>query len=163
LTDRFPEVAAPEHPRGWTAEPDDLAEYLEEQNEDPSFRAAFEDAQTRSSLFIQLVRQRHSRGLSQAIVAERMGTTQSAVSELEGGDTDPRLSTLQRYSRALGCRLHVFLEAGESARSPYEGPWKTVDDVHLIQITPSQNHPPSQRRSDYEQHESYQEPIALAS
>jgi transcriptional regulator with XRE-family HTH domain len=34
-----------------------------------------------------------------------MGTTQSAVSELERAEADPRLSTLQRYARSVGAYL----------------------------------------------------------
>jgi transcriptional regulator with XRE-family HTH domain len=49
--------------------------------------------------------------MSQKQVAQAMQTTQSAVSELEGGATDPRLSTLQRYARAVGAELTVHLRA----------------------------------------------------
>lgn len=45
---------------------------------------------------------RRSRSLSQTEIAARMGTSQSAVARLEAGHGDARLSTLQRYSRALG-------------------------------------------------------------
>jgi transcriptional regulator with XRE-family HTH domain len=41
-------------------------------------------------------------GLSQAEVAARIGTTQSAVARLESGDTDPRFGTLERYAKAVG-------------------------------------------------------------
>ena len=84
---------------------DDLDAYVLEQ--DPEFHAALEDAQTRSALLRELTECRRAHHASQSTVAARMGTTQSAVSELEGGDTDPRLSTLQRYARALGRRLEV--------------------------------------------------------
>lgn len=49
----------------------------------------------------QLADARRSAGLSQTEVAARMGTSQSAVARLERGDTDVRLSTLQRYAEAL--------------------------------------------------------------
>jgi transcriptional regulator with XRE-family HTH domain len=57
---------------------------------------------------------RGEQGISQAEVASAMGTTQSAVSDLERGATDPRLSTLQRYARAVGCVLHIGI------RSPFD-------------------------------------------
>ena len=56
--------------------------------------------------------------LSQQVVAEWMDTTQSAVSELESGRIDPRLSTLQRYARALGKELHVMIGEVGSAEDP---------------------------------------------
>jgi transcriptional regulator with XRE-family HTH domain len=48
-----------------------------------------------------LVEERQAMGLSQTEVAARMGTSQSAVARFERGDTDVRLSTLQRYAAAL--------------------------------------------------------------
>ncbi|MEV6897473.1 helix-turn-helix transcriptional regulator [Amycolatopsis sp. NPDC051372] len=50
----------------------------------------------------QLVGLRRRLGLSQAQVAERMGRSQSVVSDIETMSTDPRLSTLRRYAMALG-------------------------------------------------------------
>jgi predicted transcriptional regulator len=48
-----------------------------------------------------LVRRRAELGLSQTVVAARMGTSQSAVARLEAGRSDPRMSTLERYAAAL--------------------------------------------------------------
>jgi predicted transcriptional regulator len=48
-----------------------------------------------------LVRRRTELGLSQTVVAARMGTSQSAVARLEAGRSDPRMSTLERYAAAL--------------------------------------------------------------
>src|SRR5262249_17194058 len=86
-------------------------DYVSEQLMNPDFRAAYEDASSRSRLLVDLVARRRHLGLSQRDVAQRMATTQSAVSELEAGATDPRLSTLQRYSRALACRLVTYVHA----------------------------------------------------
>jgi transcriptional regulator with XRE-family HTH domain len=87
---------------------DDLDRYLADELADPRFDAAFEDAQVREALLRSLVAARHMAQLTQGTVAETMGTTQSAVSELEGGLADPRLSTLQRYARAVGCRIAAW-------------------------------------------------------
>jgi ribosome-binding protein aMBF1 (putative translation factor) len=100
------------HREGIEDERDDLDQFLEEELRDPAFRAAYEDAAARSSLLRALVACRGQRGISQSEVAARMGTTQSAVSDLERGATDPRLSTLQRYARSLGYRLSVQLQSG---------------------------------------------------
>jgi transcriptional regulator with XRE-family HTH domain len=86
---------------------DDLDDFIAESLEDPRFRAAFEDAEARTAALRVLVERRQANKLSQTAVAELMATTQSAVSEIEGGVTDPRISTLQRYARAVGCRLAV--------------------------------------------------------
>jgi len=88
---------------------DDLDAFIEEQSHDPAFAAAYEDAQSRAELLASCVRLRKESGRTQAEVADAMGTTQSAVSDLEAGATDPRLSTLQRYARAVGACLDVVL------------------------------------------------------
>ena len=50
-------------------------------------------------------------GITQAEVARRVGTTQSAIARLESGSGkhSPSLATLQKYAHALGCRLEVRL------------------------------------------------------
>lgn len=76
---------------------------------DPDLEAALADAEHRLRLVRELVALRRSARLSQAEVARRMGTTQSAVSALEGGEHDPYLSTLQRYARAVRARVDVHV------------------------------------------------------
>jgi DNA-binding XRE family transcriptional regulator len=88
---------------------DALDVFIAEQQHDPVFADAYEDAEARAALLRSLVEQRKARGLSQSQVAERMGTTQSAVSDLESGGSDPRLSTLQRYARAVNAAIRLGL------------------------------------------------------
>lgn len=58
----------------------------------------------------QLLEARARAGLTQDVVAERMGTTKSAVSRLEAaGKHTPSLATLRRYAKAVGCELRVTL------------------------------------------------------
>jgi transcriptional regulator with XRE-family HTH domain len=48
---------------------------------------------------------RRDAGLSQRQLAERIGTTQSAIARLEAGRTEPKIATLTRLADALGCDL----------------------------------------------------------
>ena len=57
----------------------------------------------------QVADQRIKRGLSQKELAERCGTTQSAIARLEGGGRPPRIDTLLRIANALDCDLVVEL------------------------------------------------------
>jgi predicted transcriptional regulator len=69
-------------------------------------------AESRRSVSGQLIALRREMGLSQTEVAARMGTSQSAVARFEAGDLDVRLSTVERYTMALGARLEWRIEHG---------------------------------------------------
>ena len=64
----------------------------------------------------QMLTARSRAGLTQDTVAERMGTTKSAVSRLESaGKHAPSLATLKRYAQAVGCELQVKLVRQKAA------------------------------------------------
>ena len=58
----------------------------------------------------ELIAARARMGLTQADVAQRMGTTQSVIARLEGGKTIPSMRTVQRYAQAVGARAVVRIE-----------------------------------------------------
>jgi transcriptional regulator with XRE-family HTH domain len=57
----------------------------------------------------QVAERRQRLGLSQAELARRCGTTQSAIARLERGGRPPRIDTLLRIADALGSDLVVEL------------------------------------------------------
>lgn len=57
--------------------------------------------------WFRLVRESGGYGLTQEALAERMGTTQSAIARLEGGRVSPSVETLRKYAKAVGKRLKV--------------------------------------------------------
>lgn len=64
----------------------------------------------------QMLKARARAGLTQDAVAERMGTTKSAVSRLESAKKHaPSLATLERYAQAVGCELQVKLVPQKNA------------------------------------------------
>ena len=75
----------------------------------PEFRQEYEKADAEFQLVEALVSARTKANLSQAEVARRVGTTQSAIARLEGGGVTPSLSTLRRYAEATGMRLEINL------------------------------------------------------
>ncbi|MCB9008047.1 MAG: helix-turn-helix transcriptional regulator [Ardenticatenaceae bacterium] len=56
---------------------------------------------------------RKEAGLTQADVAEKMGTKTSAIARLEAGGGSnkhsPSVATLRKYAEAVGCRLEIRL------------------------------------------------------
>lgn len=92
---------------------DDLQRFLANiEAEDPGVRDAREDLAAIHELLDQLVELRRELGLSQKDVADSMGVRQPTISQFETESSDPKLSTLQRYARALGCRVETRLRYG---------------------------------------------------
>ncbi len=85
---------------------------VEGDRELPSFPGFREMAQRRRQVIADLVAARQEQGLSQTVVAARMGTSQSVVARVESGDSDVRLSTLERYASAVGRRLDWQVREG---------------------------------------------------
>ena len=72
-------------------------------------RKAYEALGEEFAFLDEVLKARAAAGLTQAEVAERVGTTQSAIARLESGALkhSPSIATLQKYARALGCRVEV--------------------------------------------------------
>lgn len=77
----------------------------------PDVAAEFEKQIEEFALLDEFLRARSEQGLTQAEVAARIGTTQSAVARMESGrgKHSPSLATLSKYAEALGCKLEVRL------------------------------------------------------
>jgi ribosome-binding protein aMBF1 (putative translation factor) len=81
---------------------------------DPEVRAEFERLNREEfALLDQMLAARHAAGLSQAQVAERMGTKAPAVTRLEralaSGQHSPSIDTLRKYAAACGKRLVISI------------------------------------------------------
>ena len=79
----------------------------------PAVRAEYEALGPEFELLRQILNARSKAGLSQADVAERMGTHAPAITRLEAalssGKHSPSVDTLKRYARAVGCELQIKL------------------------------------------------------
>ena len=87
-----------------------LADLKRELLKDPEVRREYDALEDEFALIHALLAARARAGLTQAEVAERMGTSQAAVARMEGGGVAPSMATLQRYAKATGSRLRVALE-----------------------------------------------------
>ena len=85
-----------------------IDELLDERTaQNPDFPELVEAALRTRRLVRALAERRRAMGISQTVVAARMGTSQSALARLEAGGSDPRISTVERYARALGEELEI--------------------------------------------------------
>ena len=88
----------------------DHAAFLAKARKRKGFTTAYESLELEYQLASQLLKARSRAGMTQDAVAERMGTTKSAISRLESaGRHAASLATLQRYAAAVGCDLQVKL------------------------------------------------------
>lgn len=78
---------------------------------DRDVRAAYEALGGEFDLARELIAARVRAGLTQAEVAERMGTTQSMVARLEGGAQMPSVNTLLKFAKATRSRPIIKLLA----------------------------------------------------
>src|SRR5919201_6683240 len=81
----------------------------------------YREAERRRSLMWELTGERTRQALTQEQVAAGMGTSQSAVARFEAGETDVRLSTVQRHAMAVGKRLDwviADLDQAEGFKEP---------------------------------------------
>jgi len=78
-------------------------EWEAEQLQDPAFREIAESMKPGH----QVARLRIQKGLTQAELAELVGSHQSSIARLESGRVAPRLSFLQKVVEALGGELEI--------------------------------------------------------
>ncbi|OJU88979.1 MAG: transcriptional regulator [Burkholderiales bacterium 66-5] len=78
--------------------------------QDADTHAAYDAQAEEYAIARELIAARARAGLTQADVAQRMGTTQSTIARLEGGKAAPSLRSVQRYAHAVGARAVVRLE-----------------------------------------------------
>ncbi len=77
----------------------------------PAFKAAYRTELEKLRLAHQLAELREKRGLTQAALAKKVGTTQAGISRLENPNYhNYSLLTLRKVARALGTRLIVKFE-----------------------------------------------------
>jgi DNA-binding XRE family transcriptional regulator len=94
----------------------DHKKFLAKAQKRDGFTEAYAALELEYQLASQMLKARARAGLTQDAVAERMGTTKSAISRLESaGKHAPSLATLKRYAQAVGCDLQVKLVPHKAA------------------------------------------------
>jgi transcriptional regulator with XRE-family HTH domain len=91
-------------------------DFRREALENPDVKAAYDALEEEYALARALIQARQQSGLTQAELAERMETTQSAVARWESGKHLPSCQTLQRLARATNTALRItFVSHAETA------------------------------------------------
>jgi ribosome-binding protein aMBF1 (putative translation factor) len=77
---------------------------------DPEFRAEYGALEAEFALASALIEVRGRAGMTQAQVAQAMGTTQAVIARFESGRIKPSTRTLERFAEATGTRLRIRFE-----------------------------------------------------
>jgi ribosome-binding protein aMBF1 (putative translation factor) len=81
---------------------------LDEDLKDPVFKVHYEEERQALKLAMKIAKLREKRGLSQQQLAERMGTSQQAISRIESGEYEGfTLKTLEKIAEATGTRVKI--------------------------------------------------------
>lgn len=75
----------------------------------PDVKEAYDALAPKYALIGAMLDARNKRGMTQAEIAHRAGTTQSAIARFESGRTNPTLDFATRLSSAVGAKLTIRL------------------------------------------------------
>ena len=84
-------------------------DFKKELLKDPEWKKGYDALELEFSIIEQVIRKRLDSGLSQKQLAEKIGTKQSAISRLEGGNISPSVAFLEKVAEALGGKLQISL------------------------------------------------------
>ncbi len=88
----------------------DVERYIEERKKrSPKFAENFESGYDAFEFSVMLRQAREEAGITQETIAKKLRTRKSAISRIENNAEDIRLSTLNKYAKALGKKLKVHL------------------------------------------------------
>jgi DNA-binding phage protein len=85
--------------------------YVKQQLKTPTVRKAYEEETKVLSIGLQLANQRKLKGLTQAQVAKKIGTSTPQLSRTERRPENVNMRTLMRYAEAVGMDLDIKLVA----------------------------------------------------
>ncbi|MEW5960278.1 MAG: helix-turn-helix transcriptional regulator [Chloroflexota bacterium] len=88
----------------------DVKQYIKRRiDTDEEFADGFEVGYANFKIGVMLRQAREAAGMTQEEVARQLNTTKSAISRIENHAEDIRLSTLNRYAKAVGANLQIRL------------------------------------------------------
>lgn len=93
---------------------------------DPEFKAEYDALGPEFALAEAMIEARKRAGLSQAQVAEKMGTRQPVVARLESGRASPTFATLLSFGKAVGQKLVVAFEPQRAAAASRSEPQRAA-------------------------------------
>lgn len=88
----------------------DFENHLAQQMKDPEFSAAYDELEAQYAFARQVIAARLAAGITQAELAQRVGTSQANISKLEHGTLNPSFDMARRVAVGLGKRLNITIQ-----------------------------------------------------
>ena len=88
----------------------DFEKHLAKQMKDPEFAAAYDELEAQYVFARQVIAARLAAGITQAELAQRVGTSQANISKLEHGTLNPSFDMARRVAVGLGKRLNITIQ-----------------------------------------------------
>ena len=73
------------------------------------FKKAYDELGPEFELISMLIEKRLKKGMTQAALARKLGTKQSAIARLESGAANPTVASLRKVAHALDAKLTVAI------------------------------------------------------
>ncbi|MCL6478219.1 MAG: helix-turn-helix transcriptional regulator [Peptococcaceae bacterium] len=73
----------------------------------PDFKQAYDDLEPEYQLIRSIIERRIQKGMTQADLALKVGTRQSAIARLESGAYNPSLRFLKKVAKALDAEIKI--------------------------------------------------------
>ena len=86
-----------------------FSQFKNQQLKNRSLKKAYDELSLEFAIVQMIIERRLKRGFSQATLAKKLGTKQSAIARLESGRHNPSLHFLNRVATALDAKLNIRL------------------------------------------------------
>ncbi len=88
----------------------DFDTYLKKVLRNPKIKAEYDKLEPQFAPIEAILEARAKKGMTQAQLASKIGTKQSAIARVESGNANPSIGFLQKLAEALGKKLVIRFE-----------------------------------------------------
>ncbi|OJI06300.1 transcriptional regulator [bacterium CG10_46_32] len=85
-------------------------QYLKEKMKDPVYKKHYDALEPEFSVIEAVIKKRLENRMTQAQLARKVGTTQSAIARLESGSYNPSFAMLEKVAKALDAKLEIAIK-----------------------------------------------------
>ena len=86
-----------------------LEELKKQAFKNPKVKKYYDELEPEYRIVGSVMKKRIDKGMTQAELAEKIGTKQSAIARFESGDYNPSISMLNKIANALGAKLKISI------------------------------------------------------